>query len=88
MEYFSAAKAAAQKIFTVIDREPAIDIFSDTGLKPQSSDGEISFRNVNFSYPSRNTVQVMRTSKTNIIFSLSYFVIQSKQRLFNIDLLI
>lgn len=61
MEYYSAAAAAGQKIFSVIDRVSPIDILSQTGLQPQKCDGEISFRNVNFSYPSRSSVQVATT---------------------------
>ena len=58
MEYFAAAKAAAYKIFEIIDREPAIDSESDEGYKPDKIEGKIEFKNVKFTYPSRPDVQV------------------------------
>ena len=58
MEYFSSAKAAAAKIFQIIDRQPPIDSLSPHGHKPTSVNGQISFKNVNFTYPSRPDVQV------------------------------
>ena len=60
MEYFSAAKAAAYKIFEIIDRVPEIDSMSPEGFKPEHVKGEITFRNVEFTYPSRTDVQVCR----------------------------
>ena len=58
MEYFAAAKAAAYKIFEIIDRVPLIDSMSDEGHKPERVKGEIELRNVDFTYPSRTDVQV------------------------------
>ncbi|XP_039267518.2 ATP-dependent translocase ABCB1-like [Styela clava] len=60
MEYFSGAMAAGQKVFAVIDRIPPIDIFSKKGLKPKEASGEIEFKNVRFSYPSRAEVEVLK----------------------------
>nr|XP_039263789.1 ATP-dependent translocase ABCB1-like isoform X2 [Styela clava] len=60
MEYFSAATAAAGKIFEIIDREPPIDSFSTEGHKPQQVSGQIEFKNVDFTYPSRPDVQVLK----------------------------
>nr|XP_039267519.1 ATP-dependent translocase ABCB1-like [Styela clava] len=60
MEYFSSAKAAAYKVFEVVDRVPPIDIFSSEGLKPDIKDGEITFKNVRFCYPSRPEVEVLK----------------------------
>ena len=50
---FTAATAAAAKIFVVIDRIPSIDIFSTDGDEPNAKSGEIKFEDVHFSYPSR-----------------------------------
>nr|XP_039267520.1 ATP-dependent translocase ABCB1-like [Styela clava] len=60
MEYFSAAMAAGQKVFAVIDRIPPIDVFSDKGQKPKNVNGEIEFKNVRFNYPSRAEVEVLK----------------------------
>ena len=58
MEYFAAAKAAAYKVFEIIDRVPDIDSFSEEGHRPERVDGDIELRNVDFTYPSRPDVQV------------------------------
>ena len=58
MEYFAAAKAAAYKIFEIIDRVPEIDGMSTEGHRPEHINGEIELRDVDFTYPSRTDVQV------------------------------
>ena len=55
--YFTAAQAAAYSIYEVLDREPEIDVTSDKGSKP-NLDGNISFQNINFTYPSRTEQEV------------------------------
>jgi len=60
MEYFAAAKAAAYKIFEIIDREPEIDSSSDEGHKPDKVNGEIEFKNVHFTYPSRPDIEILK----------------------------
>ena len=42
---------AAHTLRAVISRAPAIDAFSDTGVSPQSTSGEIVLSNVHFAYP-------------------------------------
>nr|CAB3219616.1 multidrug resistance protein 1A-like [Phallusia mammillata] len=59
IEYFANAKAAAYKVFHVIDRKPEIDSMSDEGHKPTKVVGEINFKQVNFSYPSRPDVEIL-----------------------------
>ncbi|KAK0655190.1 P-loop containing nucleoside triphosphate hydrolase protein [Cercophora newfieldiana] len=56
----SKAAAAAHQLFQVIDRESKIDSLSDEGIKPDEFNGDIEFRNVNFAYPSRPDVQVLK----------------------------
>ena len=58
-EYFATAQAAAFKIFEIIDREPDIDSESTEGLKPETFEGEITFSNVDFTYPARLEQQVL-----------------------------
>ncbi|ORX77010.1 P-loop containing nucleoside triphosphate hydrolase protein, partial [Anaeromyces robustus] len=51
--------AAASTVFNIIDRTPKIR--NDIGEKPDKNlKGDIEFRNVNFSYPSRSEVQVLK----------------------------
>lgn len=57
LEAISTARASASSVYAVIDREPAIDIFSTEGEKPALK-GDIVFKDVYFKYPARNDVQV------------------------------
>lgn len=56
----AAAQAAAAKIFATIDRTPPIDAASEAGIKPQSLNGAIQFDAVDFHYPSRTDVPVLK----------------------------
>jgi len=56
----SNARGAASKIYAVIDRVPEIDSASPEGLRPESVNGEISFEDVRFNYPSRPNVEVVK----------------------------
>lgn len=57
---FSVARGSAKSIFAVIDRVSKIDPISKSGgkLTPSDVNGEIEFRDVHFSYPSRPETQV------------------------------
>lgn len=52
------AKVAASKVFSVIDRTPQIDIFSEQGDTPSLDNFKIEFKKVHFTYPSRKNVEV------------------------------
>ncbi|XP_036036694.1 multidrug resistance protein 2-like isoform X1 [Onychomys torridus] len=60
IEAFANARGAAYEIFKIIDNEPNIDSFSTKGHKPDSIMGNLEFKNVHFSYPSRNGVQILK----------------------------
>ncbi|KAM8967104.1 ATP-binding cassette sub-family B member 5-like [Pelodytes ibericus] len=60
LEAFSVARGAAYNIFNVIDQVSAIDSFSNAGYKPDNMKGNVEFKNVFFSYPSRPDVQVLK----------------------------
>ncbi|VDK42595.1 unnamed protein product [Anisakis simplex] len=53
-----AAQGAAGTIFEIIDRVPEIDVYDQSGYKPIQIDGQIEFRNIEFSYPTRPDVKV------------------------------
>uniref|UniRef100_A0A4W4E9Y8 ABC-type xenobiotic transporter n=1 Tax=Electrophorus electricus TaxID=8005 RepID=A0A4W4E9Y8_ELEEL len=59
IQAFASARGAAHKVFSIIDHEPNIDSFSDQGYKPDVVKGNIEFRNIQFTYPSRQDVKVL-----------------------------
>ncbi|KAG8443194.1 hypothetical protein GDO86_011850 [Hymenochirus boettgeri] len=60
IEAFANARGAAYAIFNIIDNEPKIDTFSTAGFKPNKVKGDIEFKNVRFTYPSRPEIQVLK----------------------------
>ncbi|XP_056649122.1 ATP-dependent translocase ABCB1-like isoform X3 [Diorhabda sublineata] len=60
IEIFGIAKAAAAKIFTVIENEPDINLSKGRGEKLQSLKGIIKFKDVKFHYPSRPDVPILQ----------------------------
>ncbi|KAM9165872.1 ATP-dependent translocase ABCB1-like [Pangshura tecta] len=60
IEAFANARGAAYAIFNIIDNEPQIDSFSETGYKPDHIRGNLEFRNVYFNYPSRQDVKILK----------------------------
>ncbi|KAF9409413.1 ATP-binding cassette, sub-B (MDR TAP), member 4 [Podila epigama] len=61
---FGKAQAAAYSIFETIDRVPVIDSSSPHGAKPENLKGHIIVRDVDFTYPSRPDVPILK--KLNI----------------------
>ncbi|KAG4065501.1 hypothetical protein HA402_013271 [Bradysia odoriphaga] len=60
IESFGIAKGAAAKVFQIIENQPLINPLADTGDIPYSCQGNISFQNVFFNYPSRSDVNVLQ----------------------------
>lgn len=56
----SKARSAAASIFAILDRKSKIDPSDESGMTPASVKGEIEFRHVSFSYPTRPDVQILR----------------------------
>lgn len=52
---------SAEKVFKLLDRKPAVREAGD--LVPQKLKGKLTFDNVSFSYPSRDT-QALKVNKT------------------------
>lgn len=55
----STGRGAAYVIYQLIDLVPKIDNMMETGKKPSSLTGTITFSNVYFTYPSRQEIQVL-----------------------------
>ncbi|KAL1565234.1 ABC-type xenobiotic transporter [Salvia divinorum] len=60
LSFIVEASTAATKIFEMIDRVPAIDSQDDRGKVLSYVHGEIEFKEVYFSYPSRMESQILR----------------------------
>ncbi|XP_021098295.1 multidrug resistance protein 1 [Heterocephalus glaber] len=60
IEAFANARGAAYEIFKIVDNEPCIDSFSTNGHKPDNIKGNLEFRNIHFSYPSRKEVKILK----------------------------
>ncbi|OPJ81788.1 hypothetical protein AV530_014340 [Patagioenas fasciata monilis] len=60
IEAFATARGAAYAIFNIIDNEPQIDSYSETGYKPDCIKGNVEFQNVYFNYPSRPDVEILK----------------------------
>ncbi|XP_012881535.1 PREDICTED: multidrug resistance protein 1 [Dipodomys ordii] len=60
IEAFANARGAAYEVFKIIDNKPSIDSFSTSGHKPDTIKGNLEFRNIHFSYPSRKEVKILK----------------------------
>eukprot|EP01105_Mastigella_eilhardi_P005939 TRINITY_DN175_c0_g3_i2.p1 TRINITY_DN175_c0_g3~~TRINITY_DN175_c0_g3_i2.p1 ORF type:complete len:1313 (-),score=403.59 TRINITY_DN175_c0_g3_i2:66-4004(-) len=60
MGSMSAGRGAAYHIFKVIARVPEIDSESTDGVKPETIEGRIELKDIQFCYPSRPEAQILR----------------------------
>ncbi|XP_032093915.1 ATP-dependent translocase ABCB1 isoform X1 [Thamnophis elegans] len=60
LEAFASGRGAAYAVFNIIDNEPQIDIYSESGYKPDKITGNLSFQNVDFNYPARPDVKILK----------------------------
>ena len=60
------AKAAVSKVFEIINTKSQIDIFETKTKKIENLQGNISFENVNFNYPSRPEMKILQDLTMNI----------------------
>lgn len=60
VKYFTEASVAASRIFSRIDRVPKIDGEDKTGMVLDTIRGELEFKNVKFTYPSRPDCLVLK----------------------------
>ncbi|KAL3523269.1 hypothetical protein ACH5RR_016103 [Cinchona calisaya] len=56
---FTKGQVAASKIFNVISRKPGIDAYDLHGMNLDHIQGDIEFRSVSFTYPSRRNIKVL-----------------------------
>ncbi|NXS57451.1 MDR1 protein, partial [Brachypteracias leptosomus] len=60
LESVSNARGAAHEVYKIINKKRLIDSSSEEGYKPDKLTGEIEFRNIHFSYPSRPDVKILK----------------------------
>ncbi|XP_045683945.1 ATP-dependent translocase ABCB1 [Phyllostomus hastatus] len=60
IEAFANARGAAFEVFKIIDHKPNIDSYSNNGHKPDNIKGNLEFKNIHFSYPSRKEVKILK----------------------------
>uniref|UniRef100_K3W854 Bile salt export pump n=1 Tax=Globisporangium ultimum (strain ATCC 200006 / CBS 805.95 / DAOM BR144) TaxID=431595 RepID=K3W854_GLOUD len=60
------AKKAASRVFKIIDRVPEIDSTSSTGIVLPHVNGDIEFKNLTFTYPSRPDAQIYKNYSLKI----------------------
>ncbi|THH28698.1 hypothetical protein EUX98_g5479 [Antrodiella citrinella] len=65
MQAITHGRGAAAKLYATIDRVPTIDSASPDGLKPEKCLGEITLENVDFNYPSRPDVPIVKNLSIN-----------------------
>ena len=69
---FAKAKAAAYKIFRMINLKPTMEV---EGTELSSVEGHIEFRNVQFSYPSRPDVVIFQNLSIDITASKTVAIV-------------
>lgn len=58
IEAFGISRGAGSKLFTIIDKEPVINLSKGKGQQLNNLKGNITFKKVDFHYPSRKDVPV------------------------------
>ncbi|XP_065609379.1 ATP-binding cassette sub-family B member 5 [Cyrtonyx montezumae] len=60
LESVANARGAAYEVYQIINKKRLIDSSSKEGYKPDKLKGEIEFRNIHFSYPSRPDITILK----------------------------
>ncbi|PIO38048.1 hypothetical protein AB205_0072970, partial [Aquarana catesbeiana] len=60
LESIGNARGAAYEVYSIIDKYRPIDSSSNEGHKPEKLEGNIEFKNIHFSYPTRPDTQILK----------------------------
>ncbi|XP_071324542.1 ATP-dependent translocase ABCB1 [Trachinotus anak] len=66
IQTFASARGAAHKVYSIIDHNPIIDSYSEAGFKPDFIRGNIEFKNIHFSYPSRPDIKILNDMSLSV----------------------
>ncbi|XP_074509789.1 ATP-dependent translocase ABCB1 isoform X5 [Sebastes fasciatus] len=66
LQNFASARGSAHHVYSIIDHKPVIDSYSEAGFKPDSITGNIEFKNIHFSYPSRPDITVLNNLSLSV----------------------
>lgn len=58
LQAFAEGATSGALVFEMIDRESKINIFNNDGIVPSKLIGDLEFRNIHFTYPSRKEAPV------------------------------
>jgi len=59
-EHCITAQTAAHSVYQILDRIPEIDIQSEAGKTLEAVQGNVEFKNINFTYPARENQEVLK----------------------------
>nr|XP_045016364.1 multidrug resistance protein 2-like isoform X10 [Jaculus jaculus] len=57
---YTKAKVSASHIIMILEKVPAVDSYSTQGLKPNTLEGNITFHDIVFNYPTRPDIPVLQ----------------------------
>ncbi|XP_012916367.1 phosphatidylcholine translocator ABCB4 isoform X4 [Mustela putorius furo] len=57
---YAKAKLSAAHLFMLLERRPLIDSYSEEGLRPDTFEGNVTFNEVVFNYPTRPDIPVLQ----------------------------
>jgi len=66
VQAFAKGRAAAARVYEVLDRKPPIDVNDEGGVKPDAVRGDIELQNVAFTYPARLDAPIFRDLNLSI----------------------
>ncbi|CAF1188857.1 unnamed protein product [Adineta steineri] len=64
---FAEASASGSFVFDMIERKTKINVSDDEGMKPETIKGDIEFKNVKFSYPTRQESCILQNFSMKIL---------------------
>lgn len=66
IEALATARGAAYFVFSVCDKEPVINCLSEEGIVLSECKGDVTIENVDFNYPSRSEIPILKKFSLNI----------------------